>query len=113
MRGKIEVIWKLRDRPSRLISCGARSAVDWPLTAIDARADRKASRDQVEQRGLAGAVGADDGMPLAARDAEVDAADDLGRPEALAHVAQLDRRARLRRHAHVIAPRLYADLGAI
>ena len=34
MRGKIEVIWKLRDRPSRLISCGARLAVDWPLTVI-------------------------------------------------------------------------------
>jgi len=34
MRGKIEVIWKLRDRPSRLISCGARPAVDLPLTVM-------------------------------------------------------------------------------
>ena len=35
MRGKIEVIWKLRDRPRRLISCGARLAIDLPLTAIE------------------------------------------------------------------------------
>ena len=38
MRGKIEVIWKLRDRPSRLISCGARPSIDVPLTAMRARA---------------------------------------------------------------------------
>ncbi len=35
MRGKIEVIWKLRDSPSRLISCGARLAVDLPSTVIE------------------------------------------------------------------------------
>ena len=34
MRGKIEVIWKLRDRPRWLICCGARPAVSWPLTVI-------------------------------------------------------------------------------
>ena len=60
-RGKIEVIWKLRDRPSRLIRCGGRP--------IDARrrsvrsspdGDREAAADQVEQRGLARAVRADD-----------------------------------------------------
>src|SRR5712671_3348269 len=35
MRGKIEVIWKLRDSPRWLISCGARLAIDRPLTVIE------------------------------------------------------------------------------
>jgi hypothetical protein len=34
MRGKIEVIWKLRDRPRWLICCGARPAVLRPLTVM-------------------------------------------------------------------------------
>ena len=40
MRGKIEVIWKLRDSPSRLISVGA-AAVDWPSIVMVADVSRK------------------------------------------------------------------------
>src|SRR6185312_6806712 len=56
---------------------GGRLAVDRDRS----RADRKSSRYQVEQRGLAGAVGADDGMALATRNRETDAADDFGGAE--------------------------------
>ena len=52
---------------------------------------RVASADQVEQRGLAGAIGADDGVALAARDAERNAVDDLRRAEAFLDFAQIDR----------------------
>src|SRR5207249_8292365 len=52
---------------------------------------RKAAADEVEQRRLAGAVGPDDGHPLAGRHREVGTADDLGLAEALAQVFQLDR----------------------
>src|SRR5258708_28343703 len=62
------------------------------------RTDRKTPRDQVEQRGLARPVGADDGVALAAGYREIDAPDDLGPSEILAHVAQFDRR-----RAHDIA----------
>ena len=44
MRGKIEVIWKLRDRPSRLISCGARLAIDCPFTWRDAQGVERDTR---------------------------------------------------------------------
>ena len=46
---------------------------------------------QVEERGLARAVGTDDRVPLAARHRERDAADDRGRAEALVQVAKLER----------------------
>src|SRR5439155_2510477 len=52
---------------------------------------REAAADEVEQRGLAGAVRPDDGHPLAGRHREVGAADDLGLAEALAKVFQFDR----------------------
>ena len=42
--GKIEVIWKLRDRPRRLISCGASPAVERPFSAIVPERQRKPSR---------------------------------------------------------------------
>ncbi len=56
-----------------------------------ARRRRELPAHQVEERRLAGAVRADDGVPLALRDTERDAADDRRRAEALAHVAQLER----------------------
>jgi len=59
------VIWKLRDRPSRLISKGFMPLMRWPLQQHVAAAGIKAAADQVEQRGLAGTVRADDGHPLA------------------------------------------------
>ena len=40
--------------------------------------DGEPTADQVEQRGLAGAVRTDQGMPLAGGNVEVDAANDLG-----------------------------------
>src|SRR4029079_51494 len=65
---------------------GGRLSIDRDLS----RGNRKTSRDQVEQRGLAGAVGADDGMAFPFGNAEIDAADDFGASKILAHVAQLD-----------------------
>jgi hypothetical protein len=44
--------------------------------------------DQVEQRSLAGAVRADDGVAFALRDVEADAADDLEVAERLADIAE-------------------------
>ena len=54
--------------------------------------DRKAAADQVEQRGLPGAVWSDDRMAFARADGEIDAVDDRGAPEALAHVMELQGR---------------------
>src|SRR5581483_3269865 len=54
--------------------------------------ERKAAADEVEQRGFPRAVRSDDGVALAARDAEVDAVDDRGAAEALVHVGQIERR---------------------
>jgi hypothetical protein len=51
---------------------------------------RQARADQVEQRGFAGAVGADDGVALAAMDVEVDAADDFAGAEILAQALESD-----------------------
>jgi hypothetical protein len=59
------VIWKLRDRPSRLISNGFLPSMRWPLQQHLAAGGREAAADQVEQRRLARAVGADDGDALA------------------------------------------------
>jgi hypothetical protein len=44
--------------------------------------------DQVEQRSLAGAVRADDGVAFALRDVEADAADDLEVAERLGDIAE-------------------------
>ena len=85
------VIWKLRARPRRLISNGAAPAISLAVEPDRAARGREAAADQVEQRRFAGAVGADDREPLAARDVERDAADDLGHAETLLDVAQLQR----------------------
>src|SRR4029078_13687582 len=74
---------------------GGRLSIDRDLS----RGNRKTSRDQVEQRGLAGAVGADDGMAFPFGNAEIDAADDFCASKVLAHVAQLDGW-----HGHATAP---------
>src|ERR1700759_2017805 len=68
-----------------------RQAVD--ALAIEqhlARGQRKAAADQIEQRGLAGAVGPDDGVALALLDLEIDAANDLGLAEGLVDVAEAE-----------------------
>ncbi len=46
--------------------------------------------DEVEQRGLSRAVGADDGVPFSRRDLEVDVADHGRQAEALFDIAQFD-----------------------
>jgi hypothetical protein len=66
------------------------AAVDALAMQLDfARGGREAAADQVEQRALARAVGADDGHTLTSLHGQVGAADDLALAEALAHVAQL------------------------
>ena len=111
-RGKIEVIWKLRDRPRRLISCGARPSIDRPFSAIVPELTAKPPADQVEQRRLAGAVGADHGMALAARNVEIDAADDLGAAEALVHALQRDGGLRSRHRPFALASAIRASQRA-
>ena len=54
-----------------------------PFSRIAPERRREAAADQVEQRRLAGAVRADDRVPLALGTVEVDAADDLRRAETL------------------------------
>jgi hypothetical protein len=85
------VIWKLRDKAQpvdlkRLFAVDA-LAVEQHLAA----GGFKAPADQVEQRGLARAVGADDGDALAGLHLQVGAADDFGLAEALAQVFQFKR----------------------
>src|SRR5205823_13889590 len=70
-----------------------------------ARADGKARADQVEEGGLPRSVRADDRVALALLDAEIDAADDCGAPEALAHLLEAKRG---RSHASLSCSGLYA-----
>src|ERR1043166_8457118 len=83
-----------------LATCGKARAVDlvWPqvrhILAVQAdgpRGEREAPGDQVLERALAGAVGADDRVPLARRHRERDAVDDPRRAEALMDVDELER----------------------
>src|SRR5262249_36164397 len=68
-----------------------RQAVDAPPVELDGSPRYgEAPADQVEESGLAGAVGTDDGVPLALDDVEADAEDGGGRAEALVHVQQTD-----------------------
>src|SRR6185369_2788097 len=55
-----------------------------------ARVGGQVARDQVEQRGLAGAVGADQQVPLALLDPQVDRARDLQPAEGLAQIGDFD-----------------------
>src|SRR4051812_25181079 len=54
--------------------------------------NRKTAANQIKQGGLAGAVRADNRVTLAERYVEINAANDLGRAEALADIAQTQRR---------------------
>src|SRR5882757_936466 len=56
-----------------------------------ARRQRKTATDQVEERGLAGAVRTDDGVAFSFCDVKIDAPDDLGRSKCLGQVAQAER----------------------
>ena len=65
------------------MSSGARPPIVRPASAIDAGVRREHAGDQVERRGLAGAVGADQRVQGAVLDGEVDALDGLDAAEAL------------------------------
>src|SRR5262249_5631814 len=71
------------------------------------------SADQIEQGRFAGTIGTNDGVALAFGDGKIDAADDLGRPDALAQPPRLKRHwARRRAHgatgSQAAAPRRQA-----
>src|SRR6266404_6504629 len=71
---------------------GGQPADRLPVELDPAARDGQAPADQVEQRGLPGAVGADDRVALAAGDVEAHAHDDGRGPEALPHVGEANRR---------------------
>ena len=60
-------------------------------SAIEPRVGRDLAGDEIEQRGLAGAVGADDQAPLARLDREVDIGGDAQAAERLAQVIDGER----------------------
>jgi hypothetical protein len=88
--GKTFVIWKLRARPRRLMSCGGEAGDVLAVQFDVAGREREAAADQVEQRRLAGAVRADHGVAFALLDGEVHAVDDRGLAEALADVLEFE-----------------------
>jgi hypothetical protein len=92
------VIWNERARPSRLISCGVRPPIAGRRNRICRRSALEVARDQVEQRGLARAVRADQRVALGAAQVEVHAADDLGRAEGLAQALRAEECGSLMRH---------------
>ena len=63
-----------------------------PRNSIVPEVGRHVPRDHVEQRGLAGAVGAEDGAALAVRDVEVDVAHGVEAAEAPADPPQAEDR---------------------
>ena len=89
--------------------CGG-MAVEAGVVEADLTAGHgEAATDEIEERGLAGAVRADQRVTFAGGDVEGDAANDLGRAEALADVAQMQRRSAHRcaagcRSGHRIVP---------
>src|SRR5262249_22487037 len=79
-------------RQAHAIDPVRRHAVDAFAIELDlARGKPKPSAHQVEQRRLAGAVRADDGVALATGDLEVHVADDLHLAERLVDVAEAER----------------------
>ena len=59
------MFWKVRAMPSSAISCGGTSVKRLAVEVDRARGRRVDAADQVEDRGLAGAVGADEREDLA------------------------------------------------
>ncbi len=96
-RGKMLVRWKERPMPSRQRSCGRDAGDVAPLEDHPARVGPQVPGDEVEERGLAGAVGPDDGADRALRHREAHAAYGLEAVEALGDVADLKHGRSLRR----------------
>ena len=87
------VIWNERPMPARAISSGVWPAIGWPSSDTVAFVGRKHARQQVERRGLAGAVGADQRVQGAVGDRDVDALYRLDAAETLDDVAGRQHRA--------------------
>ena len=78
------VIWKLRARPRRLISYGGRPSMRWPLSRISPLVGPKRPLMRLNSVDLPAPFGPMIADPLAGRDRQVGAADDLGLAERLA-----------------------------
>ncbi len=77
MRGKARTTWNVRPMPSRQTACGFRPTRFDPAKPMLARMRLQEAVDDIEQRGLAGTVGADDAVDHAFHDGEVDIIDGL------------------------------------
>ncbi len=89
------LIWKVRARPRRARACCGRRVTSRPSRKTWPADGRERAADQVEQRGLAGAVRADQRLAAAARELEVDV---RGHGEAAEALVQPARRERRRGH---------------
>ncbi len=81
------VIWNERPMPARAISSGVWPAIGWPSSDTDALVRRIHAGQQIERRGLAGAVGADQRMQRAVGNGDVDPLHRLDAAKALDDVA--------------------------
>ena len=92
-RGNRLVTWNVRAMPSAVRRWLCQPVTSWPNSSTWPDARRKYAGDQVEQRGLAGAVRPDDRLAVAGHDLERDAAHGMKAAEALRQPFQLkDRR---------------------
>ena len=82
------VIWKLRDRPRRLISNGFLPSMRWPLSSTSPLLGPKRPLIRLNSVDLPAPFGPMIADPFALRDRQVDAANDLGLAKTLAQVFQ-------------------------
>ena len=89
---KSVVIWKVRTRP-RLTRCAcARWVMSLPSSRMRPALGCERAGHQIDEGGLAGAVGADERVARAALEAEIDVVGDAQRAEALRQAVRLERR---------------------
>ena len=81
------MIWNERPMPARAISSGACPAIGRPSSETAPSSGGVHAGQQVERRGLAGAVGTDQGVQRAVGDRDVDALHRLDAAETLDDVA--------------------------
>ena len=79
--------------PSRVRPGAGMAPMSWPRNSIVPEVCGHVARDDVEQRRLPRAVGAEDGAPLAVRDVEVDVAHGIEAAEPPADPPQAEDRA--------------------
>ena len=73
--GNGRTIWKVRAMPRRQTASADNPSIGFPAKVIAPPSGASVPGDHVEQRGLAGAVGADDGEDRARRHGEADIVD--------------------------------------